>query len=453
MQGNNPRSLAEQGGHDSTNTITNTGINSDPHEFADLAARIRAEHEAFQASARTTLDHACRCGDLLIEAKRQVGEHGRWGDWLREYCHLSNRRAQAYMRLARNQEAIAANASATAHLTIEAALQSLAKPKHEAKAHDVIDPASGNEIERLNIPLEESQAEKHRVELANRALRCELEQLPPKTEIDPTVQKPAQATVAVPGVAAHLHIERAHDLYETPACAVRALLTVESLHGLIYEPTAGRGAIARVLRDAGHEVIAHDLIAYEGADGVIGGVDFFEQQSAPEGVEFILTNPPFRHINKFLPHALKLVTRVILLLPQRFAASERRRDILTNHLARVYFFTQRLPMMHRYGWQGPKADSWFDYGWWVFDRNHHGPPAELHLLSWRSTAPTTSTAMTASTEMEATDKGKSDTAPPTATALTTITPTTTTAPPEGASRDDLDDIPEFLCRTKTGAAS
>ena len=50
----------------------------------------------------------------------------------------------------------------------------------------------------------------------------------------------------------HRHAERGVDLYETPACAVEALLAVENLPRAIWEPAAGRGAIANVLRDRGH---------------------------------------------------------------------------------------------------------------------------------------------------------------------------------------------------------
>ena len=60
---------------------------------------------------------------------------------------------------------------------------------------------------------------------------------------------------------AHTQADRGHDLYETPACAVQALLRAESLPRTIWEPAAGRGAIVRELRSAGHVLIASDLVA------------------------------------------------------------------------------------------------------------------------------------------------------------------------------------------------
>jgi hypothetical protein len=58
----------------------------------------------------------------------------------------------------------------------------------------------------------------------------------------------------------HPHADRGHDFYETPRCAVEALLAVEKLPHWLWEPAAGRGAIVNVLRDRGHAVIASDVV-------------------------------------------------------------------------------------------------------------------------------------------------------------------------------------------------
>jgi hypothetical protein len=76
----------------------------------------------------------------------------------------------------------------------------------------------------------------------------------------------------------HTHAERGWDLYETPAVATQALLRVETLPKLVWEPAAGRGAISRVLRNAGYLVIEQDLVDYVGRDlGVETDVDFLKQ--------------------------------------------------------------------------------------------------------------------------------------------------------------------------------
>jgi hypothetical protein len=177
----------------------------------------------------------------------------------------------------------------------------------------------------------------------------------------------------------HTHAERGLDLYETPAVAVEALLKVERLPHCIWEPAAGRGAIARVLRDRGHAVIASDIHDY-GNLHFVG--DFLAQERMPVGCEAIVTNPPFMIIEKFVARALKLSPLVIMLARLAFYESERRTPILENcGLARIHCFRKRLPMLHRDGWQGRKANSGMAFAWYVFSRNHTGPTT-IDRISW-----------------------------------------------------------------------
>ena len=106
--------------------------------------------------------------------------------------------------------------------------------------------------------------------------------------------------------------QRGADLYSTPACAVEALLRVEKLDHWIWECSAGRGAIAHVLRGAGHAVIASDIIEYDDFKLHFTG-DFLRMTKAPVRCEIIVTNPPFKIINEFVAHALDLCPRVIML--------------------------------------------------------------------------------------------------------------------------------------------
>jgi hypothetical protein len=178
-------------------------------------------------------------------------------------------------------------------------------------------------------------------------------------------------------------VERGNDLYETPPCAVRALLAVEKIPpGAIWEPACGPGAIARVLRTEGHEVWATDLVNYESPDQDQSGIDFLlEHGSAPYYIGSILTNPPFKLAAEFVRHALLLCPRVYMLLRLAFLESERRSVILdSGWLRRVYVFRKRLPMMHRAGWDGPRASSSLAFAWFVFDRDDPGP-TELRRIS------------------------------------------------------------------------
>jgi hypothetical protein len=186
----------------------------------------------------------------------------------------------------------------------------------------------------------------------------------------------------------HRLTERRDDLYETPPEAVRALLAVEEIpSGAIWEPACGPGAIVRVLRAAGHEVYATDLVDYDSPDQDAHGIDFLmEHGSAPYYIGSIITNPPFKLADQFVRHALLLCPRVYMLLRLAFLESERRSATLeSGWLKRVHVFRERLPMMHRAGWQGPRASSSMAFAWFVFDRRHRGL-TELRRISWRRTA-------------------------------------------------------------------
>lgn len=176
--------------------------------------------------------------------------------------------------------------------------------------------------------------------------------------------------------------ERGDDLYQSPPEAVHALLKVEALPDCLWEPACGPGAIVRVLRGAGHVVYATDLVDYDSPDQDEAGWDFLLEQQLPIGVQAIVTNPPFKLAHEFVAHALKLCPKVVMLLRLAFLESDRRRDILdTGKLARVHVFRKRLPMMHRDGWEGPRASSGMAFAWFVWDMDHKGP-TELNRISW-----------------------------------------------------------------------
>jgi hypothetical protein len=177
---------------------------------------------------------------------------------------------------------------------------------------------------------------------------------------------------------------RGDDLYETPPEAVHALLAAEELPwGLIWEPACGPGSIARTLRAAGHRVLATDLVDYDSPDQDEARVDFLLPGPAPAGVAAIVTNPPFKTAAGFVERALERAPLVIMLLRLAFLEAESRRHILDGgQLARVHVFRNRLPMMHRDGWNGPKAGSAMAFAWFVWRRDHGGP-TELRRISWK----------------------------------------------------------------------
>src|SRR5574337_198642 len=164
----------------------------------------------------------------------------------------------------------------------------------------------------------------------------------------------------------HALIDRKDDLYETPECAVHALMAVERLpQGAVWEPACGPGAIARVIKQYGYRVYATDLVDYASPDQDQARIDFLLEQQGPDfHIGSIVTNPPYKLAQQFVSHALLLCPRVVMLLRLAFLESERRTAILDNGwLARVHVFKNRLPMMHRDGWEGPKASSSVPFAW------------------------------------------------------------------------------------------
>lgn len=175
---------------------------------------------------------------------------------------------------------------------------------------------------------------------------------------------------------------RKDDLYETPPEAVAALLRVENLPSVIWEPACGPGSIVRVLRASGRQVYATDLVDYESADQDESGWDFLMETQLPLGVAAIVSNPPFKNAATFVRKALDLCPQVVMLMRLAFLESAGRSDILDGgHLARVYVFRNRLPMMHRGGWEGHKSTNTMAFAWFVWDRQHVGA-TELHRISW-----------------------------------------------------------------------
>jgi hypothetical protein len=175
---------------------------------------------------------------------------------------------------------------------------------------------------------------------------------------------------------------RGDDVYETVPVATRAVLRVERIPRKVWEPCAGRGAIVDELRAAGHEVCAQDLVDF-GIPGQHARRDFLMELAAPAGFGADVMNPPYKLAQQFVEHALDLVPLVIVLLRLTFIEGMRRRDLLdSGHLARMHVFANRLPMMHRDGWQGTKASSAVPYCWFVFDRTYTGPTV-IQRVTWR----------------------------------------------------------------------
>ena len=82
---------------------------------------------------------------------------------------------------------------------------------------------------------------------------------------------------------------------------------------------------------------------------------------------------------RFAEKAIGETPYLALLLRTNFLESTARlRFFRMNPPARIWISSRRLPMMHRYGWQGPRAPSNTCFAWFVWDARS----AQKRVVDW-----------------------------------------------------------------------
>jgi hypothetical protein len=306
--------------------------------------------ERIRALGRRVVADIVEIGRMLSECKERCG-HGRWLPWLEAEFGWSADTAERFIRLNK----LAGQIPQIAEYDIPVSgLYALAAPSTpEAARAEVLGRAqAGEALRHEQVKAIIAAYDKEAIEDAAKIVHT----------------RPGNT-----GIGMSPYADRGDDFYRTPECAVHALLRVERFSGRIWEPACGDGAIVTMLRQTGHDVVASNLVDY-GCPDSTSGVDFLTAQRAPDGVDTILTNPPFMHANEFVRHALALAPRVVMFLRFLFIESQGRCDIIdAGHLRRIYPFIDRLPMIHRNGWEGPRADAnIIQFAWFCWDRNYRG---------------------------------------------------------------------------------
>lgn len=165
---------------------------------------------------------------------------------------------------------------------------------------------------------------------------------------------------------------RGDDFNETPYAALPPLLAAEGkrLPKVLWEPYCGNGALVVPLRNRGYAVTATDL-RNRGCPASAPGVDFLSHVAAeyrPAGQFGIVSNPPYTAVEQHIERAVGLAPYVAFLLRLAFLESEGRmhwwREV---GLRRVHLISERLPMMHRENYDGPKQDKGaMAFAWFIF---------------------------------------------------------------------------------------
>ncbi len=165
------------------------------------------------------------------------------------------------------------------------------------------------------------------------------------------------------------------DFFPSPPWATRALMrhVLCDAHGSCWEPAAGEGHMAEVLRETFSEVHASDVHDYgRGYEvgsfiGEAGLAD--DMATCPFTPDWIITNPPFNAAVEFAIRGINTARRgVALLVRSNWAEGVERYNTLfrIRPPSIVAQFAERVPMVK--GRWDPEASTATAYSWFVWDR-------------------------------------------------------------------------------------
>lgn len=118
------------------------------------------------------------------------------------------------------------------------------------------------------------------------------------------------------------------DFYPTPPEGVHSILQhIPKSWGKIWEPCVGDGAIAKILKADGREVVTSDIVDI-GYGNEVKNFFAYTEPKAPA----IITNPPFLFADPFIVHAHKIgCHNILLLLKSSFWHAAKRQPLWQMH--------------------------------------------------------------------------------------------------------------------------
>lgn len=160
------------------------------------------------------------------------------------------------------------------------------------------------------------------------------------------------------------------DYYATDPIAIELLLQYETFNNNIWECACGEGHISKVLKNFGYNVYSTDLINRGYQDDQI---DFLNTYMMFNGD--IITNPPFKHAQKFVEKALSLVnygSKVAMFLRLTFLEGKKRKKLFIEQpFKKIYIFSSRIQC----GKNGIfKGSSVVAYAWFIWEKGYSGKP-------------------------------------------------------------------------------
>ena len=179
------------------------------------------------------------------------------------------------------------------------------------------------------------------------------------------------------------------DYYPTPPWATNALIQFLASQGhkfggkTCWEPAAGGGHMVDVLTNWFAEVYATDI-----ADPDNRGwdrVDFLSHGIPMANYDWAITNPPFKHTDKFVLEMMKVAYNVAVLCRLQWLESKGRYERLWRDTppSDVLVFSERLHMMKNKIPKGAEGGSAIAYAWYVWDSaklTRETNPTQLHWI-------------------------------------------------------------------------
>jgi hypothetical protein len=165
-----------------------------------------------------------------------------------------------------------------------------------------------------------------------------------------------------------------HDFYATSPEAIPPLLQILNWKApkIIWENSCGQGHLVKPLREAGHAVIATDLI-----DRGCGasGIDFLTDSIYHHmNYDAIIMNPPYSKALEFVERSIGIAPTVCAFLRIQFLESQRRRKFFEKHPPRyVAVFSSRIASSKNAEFKD-KESSTVCYAWFIWKRGFSGNP-------------------------------------------------------------------------------
>ena len=165
------------------------------------------------------------------------------------------------------------------------------------------------------------------------------------------------------------YARKERDLYETPEWVTHILSDHMHIADVVWEPAAGSGKMASALKDHCSRVVQSDI---HPAANLNFDADFLMECTAPDGVEAIITNPPYELATQFIEHALDLMLdqpgTIAMLLRTDFDHAKSRQHLFGN----CQQFAKKVVLTKRIVWfEGGKSPS-FNHAWFIWQTPTRG---------------------------------------------------------------------------------